>query len=282
MNRIKALIFSLTLSVASILALPQAVVAAGTASMSLSPKSASLNIGSTFSVTVVENSGASAVNGVDAVLSYDSSKIQVIGKSCGGAFEIAAPSGLGSLTCATVTPKSGTQTVGTFSLKVVAGGSGVVGFQPNSQITASDGQGTNVWNSVSNGANYSFIAPAPAPKPKATVAQTPAQSTDAAPAPVAKEVKVKDDNKKVTPVATTKPASASKKNDVSRKVWSAVLLAIVLFAAALIFIDSFRQKAAAVVSSAQSRITGGEAAAVTTASTTKSGGKKSASKKSKK
>lgn len=194
MNKIKSFIFALELVATSLVALPQAASAAGSASLALSP-SGSRVVGGTFSVTVVESSGSTAVNGVEADLNYDSSKLQFLSKSCGGAFEVTAPSGAANLGCATITAKTGTQVAGIVSFRVLAAGAGTVSFAPSSQITASDGQGTNVWNGDTSGTSYSFAVPVAAAAPVAApVAPAPApvvKAAEKAPAPVVKAAPIK-------------------------------------------------------------------------------------------
>ncbi|MBI5906548.1 hypothetical protein HY857_00650 [Candidatus Saccharibacteria bacterium] len=196
MNKIKSFILA-TLMATSLMALPQAVSAAGSASLALSA-GGSRTVGRTFSVSVIENSGGTAVNGVQADLGYDSSKLQPLSKSCGGAFEVTAPSGGASLACATISAKTGSQVVGTVNFKVLAAGAGAVSFLPSSQITASDGQGTNVWNGGTAGGSYVFAAPvAAAPVTVAPPAPTPAPVVKAeqkTPAPVVKAAPVKKDS----------------------------------------------------------------------------------------
>src|SRR6185369_10260936 len=115
MNKIKLLVLSAMFSGFGIL-VPVAAHAAGSASLNFAAGS-SRTVGSTFTVSVVENSGATEVNGVQADVNYDASKLQLIGKSC-GAFEIAAPSSGANLVCATLSPKTNSQTVGTLSFKI--------------------------------------------------------------------------------------------------------------------------------------------------------------------
>jgi hypothetical protein len=238
MNKIKALIFSAILTFTGLAVMPASVGAAGSASLSLSPAGGSRTVGSTFAVSVIESSGATAVNGVQADLSY-SSALQLIGKGCGGAFEIAAPAGGASIACATVSPKTGTQSVGTVSFKVVAAGSASVSILPSSQITASDGQGSNVYNGASSSAGYSLVAPAPRPV-AAPVETTPA------PAPKVETKKVE------TKPVVAKPVA--KKSKTARVVWSIVFLAAVLLAALVILVEPVRKRVSAVASTIAKKI----------------------------
>lgn len=143
---------------------------AATASMSLSPASASHNIGSTFAVSIYENSGAEPVNVVEATLAFDTTQLALTGISCGAAFEIAAPAGGGAVSCGTVTPKTGGQLVGTATFKTLAGsGSGAISIIGGHVYSATDN--TDIANSTS-GASYTLATPvaaAPAPEAPAPV-----------------------------------------------------------------------------------------------------------------
>lgn len=218
MNKIKAFVFSAILMAASLVAIPQTTSAAGSASLMLSPGGSRV-VGGTFSVTVIENSGDTPVNGVQADIGYDTSRLQFLNKGCGGAFEVTAPSGAASLTCATISAKTGAQTVGVVKFKVIAAGAGSVNLLPSSQVTASDGQGTNVWNGGASGGSYNFSAPAPS---------TPVAPP--APAPVAPVVKT--EKKASTPTTVAKTTKA----DDGTSVWPYVgLLAAALIAAGVVF-----------------------------------------------
>lgn len=202
MNKIKAFIFSVTLMATGLVALPQAVNAAGSASLAFSP-SGSRVVGGTFSATVIENSGGTAVNGVQADIGYDTSKLQFLSKSCSGAFEVTAPSGGSNLTCATISAKTGSQAVGRVNFKVLSAGAGAISFLPSSQITASDGQGTNVWNGGASASSFGFSAPvrqapvAPAPTPVPVAA--PVVKAEKKAAPVVAKVTKSDTSNSVWP-----------------------------------------------------------------------------------
>jgi hypothetical protein len=195
MNKIKSIIFTAAFVATGLAGAVQPASAAGAASLNVSPNG-SRYVGGTFSAVVTENSGATAVNGVEADLVYDTSKLQFLGKSCSGSFEVSAPSGGSNLACATVSPKSGVQTVGTFSFKVLAPGTATMSFASSSQITAADGQGTNVWNGAPAAAAVGFVtpqpvaptaAPTPTPAPAAPVVKAEKKTAVKVAAPTAKE-----------------------------------------------------------------------------------------------
>lgn len=226
MSRIKSIVLSSAFALSGLMAVAPAAHAAGSASLGLSPAGGSHAIGSTFSVSVYENSGGTAVNGAEADLNFNSSQLELLGKSCGSAFEITAPAGGNSLTCATVTPKSGSQVVGTVSFKALAAGSAGVNFAPSSQITAADGSGTNVWNGDTSGASFSFYTPAPVAAAPTTPAATPQ---------VKKAVTHKGAGKTVTYRAPVKDASGI-------SAWIYVPAGIILVLAGLAYI--FRERVA--------------------------------------
>ncbi|HSX44969.1 MAG TPA: hypothetical protein VLF39_02560 [Candidatus Saccharimonadales bacterium] len=224
MNKIKVLVFSAIMALTGLVALPQTAMAAGSANLSFSPAGGSHAVGSTFAVSVVENSGGAAVNGVQADVAYGAG-LRLVGKGCSGNFEIAAPAGGSSLACASVSPKSGVRTVGFVSFRVLSTGSASISFLPSSQVTASDGQGTNVWNGAANPAGFSLVNPAPVP----------------APAPATPAPKVLSDTKNVAPKKVeAKPVV--KKSNKARMIWSIVGLIVVLAAAAVIFSESARKQ----------------------------------------
>ena len=142
--------------------------AAGSASFSLSPASATENIGTTFSLAVYENGNGSPVNVVTANLNYDQSALQFAGAACGGTFgnTVSASGGGGavSLSCYTApgsTPPSGAAQVGTVSFKALIGsGSTAITFAGSSIIASN---GTNVWNGSAAGGTYSLTTPATPP-----------------------------------------------------------------------------------------------------------------------
>ena len=166
MNRFIKIVISAVL-VSTIVAGASAYAAS--ASMSLSPGTASRAVGSTFSVSIYENSGAEPVNVAEATLAFNASQLRLTGISCSGSFEIAAPAGANGLSCATVNAKTGSQLVGTATFKTLVGsGSGAVSFS-----------GAHVYSATTNsdiaggtsGANYTFITPVVVP---AVVTPTPA------------------------------------------------------------------------------------------------------------
>lgn len=112
--------------------------------LSLSPASSSPALGSSFTVTVNENSNTDSVNAVEADLTYDQSKLQFVsidystsafalqGTSSGGA-------GLISIARATTTALTGSHVVGVITFSAIGAGSANVNFAATSTLVkASD------------------------------------------------------------------------------------------------------------------------------------------------
>jgi hypothetical protein len=206
------------LTTAAVVLAPATSYAAGSANLAMSGRG-SRTVGSIFRVNIIENSGTDPVNVVQADLSYDSSKLQLAGAACNtSAFEITAPGGSG-ITCGTSAPKSGAQTVGSVSFKVLAAGSGAVNFASSSHIYRST-DNADVWNGAANLTSFAFAAPAPvAPAPVAA-------TTTPAPAPVVKKSPVKH----VAPKTAVKPA------DNSLTPWIYLPLALLAAAAGIAYV----------------------------------------------
>src|SRR5665213_3173941 len=146
--------------------LPAQSLAAGSASLSLSPASGTENINSTFTVGVYEN--GDNVSAVTADMSYDQLALSLVSAACGGAFsstiQASGSGGSGTLSCYTPPGSvvvSGNQEVGTVSFKALAGsGSASLTFGSGSEIA---NNGTNLWNGSTAGGNYTLVTPASTP-----------------------------------------------------------------------------------------------------------------------
>ena len=220
--------------------------AAGSASLSLSPSSGNYKIGNTFSVTIYENSGSDPVNVVEAILSYDQSKLQLLGRTCNsGAFEVSAFSA-----CGTIVPKTGTQAVATASFKALASGSASISFAGSSHIYRST-DNTEIWNGATGGGMYSLTKPAPA-KLKATTL-----GASTAPTPTPAPVAAADSTTKKTPAAT--PTTVAKTTDkVSEKTpawqWITALVIVALVAGGLYLRSAENSKVAKTLKKATAKI----------------------------
>lgn len=131
---------------------PTALVAGGSATLTLSPSSGSYAQGASFTVALYENSGSVATPGVEAIMTYDASKLDFVSAdTSGGVFTDCpvAPSG-GNGTVSFQCLKygqtfTGNQKVGNITFKSKAGtGSAVINFASNSGIY--DAASGNIWN----------------------------------------------------------------------------------------------------------------------------------------
>lgn len=116
----------------------------GSASMSFSPNLGNLGAGQTLAMQVRINSGATNVNAVEAIVAYDSQRLEVASISyTGSAFATQAEETLGTGTVTIVrgstAPVSGERLVATITFRAKTGVSGSVAlsFTPNSKVVAS-------------------------------------------------------------------------------------------------------------------------------------------------
>lgn len=135
---------------ASIFAISGTSYAAGSASFGVS--SASVTTGSNTTIYISED--GSSVSAVTISYTYDTSKLQLVGNNCTGAF----PSPIGSNTCYITpgnSPVSGSQDVMALTFKAIATGSASVTVT-GSQIASN---GSNIWNGNSASASITVTAP---------------------------------------------------------------------------------------------------------------------------
>ena len=140
---------------------PKAKVGAtATDTLTLSPASGTYSVGSTLTVTVNETTTTDAINAVEADLSYNTSQLQFVSAACSSTFSVYVPptggSGAVSLACAVPnTTVTGTQTVGTVSFTVLAGGSAPITFASTSAIILASNL-SNTWNGNTTGGTYTL------------------------------------------------------------------------------------------------------------------------------
>lgn len=172
-------LLSLVALVVSVAAAPTASAADPT-SLYLSPSSGTYSVGNTFNVVVRENSGSNQVVGVQANISYSTSKLSYVSYTSSGSFDIAPenPSGntgLLKFTRGSITPRTGVQDVVTIKFKAIASTSATaVSFASGSDVTKYC-PGCAVTDDYSlhptmSGASYKIAAasspsPSPAPPP---------------------------------------------------------------------------------------------------------------------
>lgn len=150
------------------LATPKSI-AAGSATLSLSPSSGSYDKGESFTVTVTENSGTDGINAVQADLKYDSSELQYISSTASTYFNNVSHTGGGGKVSiiSYVAPiqmqgpgtVSGSKVVGTVTFKALVGsGTTSITFATTSGIArASDN--VDIWNQDTSGGTYTLKTP---------------------------------------------------------------------------------------------------------------------------
>lgn len=139
--------------------------AAGNASYSLSPASGSHNVGSSFSVTVYENSGSETVNAVEAILAYNPAKLQFVSVSTSGSpfttcTQTSGGGGSVNIVCARLAgTTTGSQLVGKVTFKALAAtGSTTITFGSSSHIIRSPDT-VDIWNGNTAGGTYVLKTP---------------------------------------------------------------------------------------------------------------------------
>mgnify|MGYP000052315398 CR=1 FL=1 len=139
--------------------------AAGTASISLSPASLSVNHGSSFTVEIRENSNTDTVNAVQANLSYDAAKLDFVSidtttSAFNLEFENTGGSGSVRIGRASTTNRTGNQLIAkvTFSAKSVVGAT-TISFAAGTAIVRST-DNTDILGS-STGGTYTVVDPPP-------------------------------------------------------------------------------------------------------------------------
>lgn len=139
---------------------PSSVLAAGTASFSLSPSRASVAQNETFSVGIYEN--GTNVNAVTAKLTFDASKVQFLGIDASSS---AFPNGIAETNGVTRYSNGGTVVNGSAyvaaaQFKVVAAtGTATVSITAGSKIASG---GVDTWNGAASATSVQLTAPAPA------------------------------------------------------------------------------------------------------------------------
>ncbi len=173
-NKVHSLVYLLATAIFALVQIfalrPTPVSAAASASMYLSPSTATIVKGKTIIIKVYENSGSTNVNAVKVNLTYSTSKLSYVSySSASSAFPIEAqnPSGNSSpltFVRATAPPfKTGAQLVVTVTFKAVASsGTTSVLIGSGSTVNSADGFGTNILTSTSGG-SYTLKAPATSP-----------------------------------------------------------------------------------------------------------------------
>lgn len=135
--------------------------AAGPASLYLTPKQGSFDVGSTFEVSLVLNTNDNSVNAVEVDLRFSPETLQVVSPTGGTSFVavwVTQPSysnEKGTIHFAGGLPTPGITTsagkVSTVTFRAKAPGEATVEILPTSRVLLNDGKGTNILNSVDRG-----------------------------------------------------------------------------------------------------------------------------------
>ncbi len=141
---------------------------AATGSLTFSPGSGSHNVGDTFTVTVIENSGTDSAVSVKAIVDYPASLLRFDGDTVVAPFTFnpastdTASGGVISIQRASLsgTGYTGAQTVSTMTFTVLAAGTATLSFE-NSSVIADYNTGNNVLVSKPS-ATYTLSVPPPA------------------------------------------------------------------------------------------------------------------------
>ena len=164
------------------------VSGADAATLQLSPSSGSHAVGSTFSATVMVNSGSQQVNAAEATLSFDSSVLSVVNVSqAGSVLSLWTTEPTFSNTAGTIqfgggnpSPFTGNSNLMTVTFRVNAEGSGSVTFDSGG-VTAADGTGRNILSTMSPATYTGTGAPEPEPTPEPTPDPAPTVGTPSSP-----------------------------------------------------------------------------------------------------
>jgi chitodextrinase len=133
--------------------------AASAATITLSPSTANVAVGSNVTVTVKVNSGTDVVSTAEADLKYDTSKLQFVSVDTSGtAFDLPLEGALNPsdnsivrITHGDKTPGSGSQVLAAVTFKAVATGSAAISVNPSSLVflyNPPDGQNPNIFTTT--------------------------------------------------------------------------------------------------------------------------------------
>ena len=166
---------------------------ADAATFRFSPASGSHNTNTTFTVSVLVDSGGQGINSVEGTINFNQNILSVVSLSqAGSIFNLWAIEPSFSNTQGTITfgggktPPAYIGTAGNvFSITFRAQNTGTaqVSFASGAQILAADGMGTNVFQNSSGGSYTVAQAPAPAPTPPPAPAPAPTPKPTPTPSP---------------------------------------------------------------------------------------------------
>ena len=199
--RLKITSYIITLGALLSMGFPALPASAAGASISLTANRGTVAAGGSLIVAVYMNGGGTAVNAIQADVSFPSSKLQYVGySSSGSAFEIGASSGggdgLASVARGTTSPVAGSALVGTLTFKALAGsGSAAISVAGSSSLVSATDNTAVPYSPGSVSVNFGAAA-ASSSSPAAPAA--PAPPKDITP-PLISAIKVKD----LTPFSAT-------------------------------------------------------------------------------
>jgi len=158
------------LTLASWVILPGEAFAAEGASLHLSPAAGTFTVGSTFTVSILLDTGSRFVNALEASLSFPPDKLQVVSPTLGSSIiniwtnQPQFDNGRGFLNFQGGVPDPGIQTsngvVATVTFRVKSVGQALVRFLDKSKVLLNDGLGTDVLTNTGNGI-YDLSLPPP-------------------------------------------------------------------------------------------------------------------------
>ena len=135
------------------------VYAAGSATLSLSPSSGTFNCG-LIPIDVHEDSGATAVNGVQADINYTSAELGAGGTGIGAQWFLAnmdnGTLGVTKLAAGSFADRTGDSLVDTRIFTASSSSTTTLTFASSSAITADDGSATDVWDGNTTGGTYTI------------------------------------------------------------------------------------------------------------------------------
>ncbi len=167
--------------------------AAGSASLSFTPLTSSVETGKTIKVDINENSGSEVVNVIEINATYNSTRFEFVGISYdGSAFDIAVSGtgggGIIQITRGTTSGVSGTKKVASVTFKALTGsGTAQLNFASGSAIVRSSDY-ANVWNELPSTANYTITEPATSSGTPVSSNQNTNITTPATPSPTSPAV----------------------------------------------------------------------------------------------
>ncbi|MDO8516248.1 MAG: cohesin domain-containing protein [bacterium] len=143
------------------------------ASLYLSPAGGTFTVDSTFTVSILLNTGGEAINAVEANLSFPPDKLQVVSPSAGTSFVktwIAPPTysnSDGTLKFQGALPNPGINTesglVSTVTFRIKSVGMASIRFSDTSRVLLNDGKGTDILDKTSGGTFHLILPPPQGP-----------------------------------------------------------------------------------------------------------------------